>query len=476
MNHKPIFFQNVGLSFPQKVCFEGFTTQLQCGSRIAIIGQNGSGKSTLLKMLQGLIEPGQGEIRLPSDIVFGYVPQVIEEFASLSGGQRLNESLTRALSLDPQMLLLDEPTNHLDLRNRRSLMRLLRSYTGTLIIVSHDVELLRTCVDTLWHIESAKIHVFTGKYDDYMRERRMKRASLEQDISRLDRQKKETYQALIKEQMRAAKSRTQGEKHIKQRKWPTIVSDEKARRAVETTGCKKKAIDSKKQDLIERLSEIHLPEILKPKFSLTTSEVRSKNLISVQDGACGYGTPILQEIQLSVGSQERLALRGDNGSGKTTLVRAILGDQTVVSGEWRVPSREDIGYLDQHYSTLESQRTVLETIHDLVPSWSHGDVRRHLNDFLFRKNEEVNALVSTLSGGEKVRLSLAQIAAKTPQLLILDEITNNLDLETRDHVIQVLKEYPGAMIVISHDEDFLKAIHVNVLYDIENEILKMRLT
>jgi ATPase subunit of ABC transporter with duplicated ATPase domains len=108
-------------------------------------------------------------------------------------------------------------------------------------------------------------------------------------------------------------------------------------------------------------------------------------------------------------------------------------------------------------------------------TWSHAEIRRHLNDFLFRKNEEVNALVSTLSGGEKARLSLVQIAAKTPKLLILDEITNSLDLETRDHVIQVLKNYPGVMVVISHDEDFLKAIHVSVFYGIENKILNMRL-
>lgn len=476
MSHKPISFQNVGLFFPQKVCFEGFTTQIQYSSRIAIIGQNGSGKSTLLKMLQGLIEPSQGELHTPTDIVFGYVPQVIEDFDSLSGGERLNESLTRALALDPQVLLLDEPTNHLDLRNRRSLMRLLQSYAGTLIIVSHDVELLRTCVDTLWHIENGKVHIFTGKYDDYMREIRVKRAALEQDISRLNRQKKETHQALMKEQTRAAKSRAQGEKHINQKKWPTKVSHEKARRAVETTGRKKAAIDYKKQDLAEKLSELRLPEILKPTFSLSASDIRPKNLISIEDGTCGYGVPILQEIQLLVGSQERLALRGDNGSGKTTLIKAILDDQTIVrSGQWHVPSREDIGYLDQHYSTLNPQKTVLETIHDLVATWSHEDIRRHLNDFLFRKNEEVNALVSTLSGGEKARLSLAQIAAKTPKLLILDEITNNLDLETRDHIIQVLAAYPGAMIVISHDEDFLRAIHVGVFYGIEDKTLKMRL-
>lgn len=128
---------------------------------------------------------------------------------------------------------------------------------------------------------------------------------------------------------------------------------------------------------------------------------------------------------------------------------------------------EDIGYLDQHYGTLNPDKTVLETIADLVPHLPHAEIRRHLNDFLFRKNEEVNALVSTLSGGEKARLSLAQIAAKTPKLLILDEITNNLDLETKEHVTQVLKAYPGAMIIISHEADFLEEIGISEVVDVE---------
>ena len=131
----------------------------------------------------------------------------------------------------------------------------------------------------------------------------------------------------------------------------------------------------------------------------------------------------------------------------------------------------DIGYLDQHYGTLNPDKTVLETIADLVTNWSHAEVRRHLNDFLFRKNEEVNCLVSGLSGGEKARLSLAQIAAKTPKLLILDEITNNLDLETKEHVIQVLKSYPCAMIVISHEADFLEQIGVHSHFKISDGYL-----
>ncbi len=108
----------------------------------------------------------------------------------------------------------------------------------------------------------------------------------------------------------------------------------------------------------------------------------------------------------------------------------------------------------------------------MVPAWSSTDLRRHLNDFLFRKNEEVNSFVSTLSGGEKARLSLAQIAAKTPKLLILDELTNNLDLETREHVTQVLKLYPGTLIVISHDENFLKEIGVAESYSIKSSKLE----
>jgi ATPase subunit of ABC transporter with duplicated ATPase domains len=331
------------------------------------------------------------------------------------------------------------------------------------------VELLRHSVNTLWHIQDGKIHVFSGGYDAYRREIEIKRMSMEQELSRLDREKKQTHEALMKEQTRAKNSRLQGEKHIDQSKWPTMVSHAKARRAAETTGRKRVAISHQRQDLLEKLSDLRLPEILTPKFSLKASDIGSKALLSIQDGGIGYHKPLLQGIHLSVSSQGRWGIWGDNGSGKTTLIKAILGDPLVRRmGQWLVPNRADIGYLDQHYQTLDPGKTVLETIHDLVPEWSNAEVRSHLNDFLFRKNEEVNALVSTLSGGEKARLTLAQIAAKTPKLLVLDEITNNLDLETREHVIQVLNAYPGAMIIISHDEDFLKAVSVENFYVIES--------
>jgi ATPase subunit of ABC transporter with duplicated ATPase domains len=275
------------------------------------------------------------------------------------------------------------------------------------------------------------------------------------------------HQALMQEQHRAKKSRLQGEKNITQSKWPTMVSHAKARRAAETTGRKKSAIHNRKDELLEQLSALRQPEVIHPTFSLVSSDVGSKAIFSISEGSVGYDSPLLTGICLSAFEGERLAIRGNNGSGKSTLIKAIFGDESLrKSGDWYGPKSAEIGYLDQNYRTLDPHQTVLETIQDLMPTWSHADIRRHLNDFLFRKNEEVTALVSTLSGGERVRLSLAQIGACTPKLLLMDEITNNLDLETREHVIQVLREYPGAMIVISHDEDFLRAIEIDSFYDL----------
>lgn len=469
--HKPIQFKNLSLSFPHKTCFADFNAQILYGSRIALIGRNGCGKSTLLKILQGMAEPSYGEVHVAGDVCIGYVPQLIETSNTLSGGERLNEALTQALSLSPNVLLLDEPTNHLDVSNRKSLIRMLRAFPGTLIIVSHDVELLRSCIDTIWHIDNGLVHVFSGQYDDYIHDTRLKRASVEQELAHLSKQKKEMHQALMKEQGRAAKSRAKGEKSMENRKWPTIVSKAKALRAGETAGNKKAQINHKKQVLSEQLSALSMYEIITPTFSLSAADLGSKTLVSIRDGGVGYrnSQSIVSHITLSLMAGERLALMGDNGSGKSTLIKAIVNPSEVITtGDWIMPKLEDIGFLDQHYENLSSTKTVLETIHELCPSFSHAEVRRHLNDFLFRKNEEVNALVATLSGGEKARLSLAQIAAKTPKLLILDEMTNNLDLETREHVIEVLKKYPGSMIVISHDEDFLRAIDMHYSYMIKD--------
>ncbi|MDR2107115.1 MAG: ATP-binding cassette domain-containing protein [Holosporaceae bacterium] len=450
--HNPIRIQGFSLIFPHKTCFENFSTQISFGDRIGVIGRNGGGKSSLLKMIAE---------KFP-EISTARVPQIIEDFDSLSGGQRFNKLLSQALGKNPSMLLLDEPTNHLDLHNRKSLMRMLNGYYGTLIIATHDPELLRSCIDILWHIDDGKIAIFRGSREDCMNQVRAMRQSIMRQTELLEREKKTLHKNLMREQERFAKSKSSGLKKIADKKWMKSVGNLKGMKAEKAQGRSLKSIDEKKQKLSEQLSEIRLPEVISPKFHLPHRNAGDKNLVLIVDGSVGYADKIvLRNINLSINSQERLAVVGANGGGKTTLVRAISGDANIVKfGDWYTPNPGDVGYLDQHYGNLNPEKTAVEIISEANRSLTRAEIRRHLNDFLFRKNEEANTPVKSLSGGERARLSLAKIAASPPKLLILDEITNNIDPETRDHLTEILRAYPGAVIVVSHDEDFLDEIEI----------------
>lgn len=452
--HDIIRIKNFSLSFPSKVCFEDFSTEISFGDRIAIIGRNGIGKSSLLKMIA----------EKNRNISLAYIPQIIEDFDSLSGGERFNKSLSYAIGENPSILLLDEPTNHLDIDNRKSLMRMLNSYYGTLIAVTHDEELLQNCCDILWHIDNGKITIFRGKYTDYIKEREKQYQSASHQMHLLELEKKSMHKKLMKEQQKAAKSKASGKKKIADKKWMKSVADLKAMNAEKSQGKNLKNLDEKKQKLAEQLNEMQMPEIIVPKFHLPFQKIGDETIVSVVDGAIGYSKEnfIAIHINFSVMSREHIAIIGKNGTGKTTLLKALMSDPSVLKkGDWYVPKLSEIGYLDQHYSNLDSEKSAIEIIAEANPSWTHAEIRRHLNDFLFRKNEEVNNAVKNLSGGEKARLSLAQIAANVPKLLILDEITNNIDLETKNHLTEILREYPAAMIIVSHDPAFLEKIRID---------------
>jgi ATPase subunit of ABC transporter with duplicated ATPase domains len=376
-----IFIRNLSLSFPHKTCFIDFCAQVSSGARIAIIGRNGSGKSSLLTMLS---QPSS-DIKIAHGLKLVYVPQLLHA-DDLSGSQRLNQALTRAFSMDPDILLLDEPTNHLDNANRHSLMRKLKNFAGILIVATHDLELIRQ-VDNIWHIEDGTTKVFLGNYDDYMRETKLARMSIERELLKIKKDKKSSHESLMKEQERAAKSKLKGQKSILEKKWPTIVSSAKLGRSEMTSGRKTAAIEQKKQQLIKRLEDLRLPEVITPKFFIAKASLRE--FISITNGCVSYGIkPVLSTINLSLNPGSRIAIVGKNACGKSTLVKALIKDpQVQISGQWQVPK---IGYLDQHYENLPPEHTAYEIIKAHKPLWSMAQVRSHLNDFLFRKNEEVN--------------------------------------------------------------------------------------
>jgi ATPase subunit of ABC transporter with duplicated ATPase domains len=466
--HKPIILNDLILELPHKICFANFCATISCGSKIAIIGNNGSGKTTLLKAINRMETLLEGNIIIPDGTIISYVPQIVEEYGSLSGGERFNKALSAALTANPDVLLLDEPTNHLDVRNRKSLMNMLGRYNNTLILVSHDSELLRQ-ISTIWHIDNGQINVFSGNYDDYKREQYLKIAGLENKISGFEKEKKLIHKKLMREQQRASKSRKSGEKKRAEGKWAPIVAGGKERAAQVSAGKKFRDIGEDKDEINEQLRNLRMPEVIKPSFNLSYASF-SYSPLFISDGTVGYlpNLPVLTKINISVEPNSKVAIVGANASGKTTLLRAVLGDPSVYkTGIWEIPKKEDIGYLDQHYNNLDYSKTVIAYISSLMPSWTYAQIRKRLNDFLFRKNEEVNANISSLSGGERARLSLAAIACKVPKLLLLDEITNNIDLQTREHIEQILRDYPGATVIVSHDMDFLNNIGIENKYWID---------
>ncbi len=474
----PITLRNVALFLPHKICFERVSLVLSPGSRVGLMGQNGCGKSTLLRILCGLSPCPEGDINIPSNINMAYVPQAVPESTDCSGvqhsgGESLYHALSEAFAQKPDVLLLDEPSNHLDQQHRAGLLRLIKAYGGTLIIASHDAALLRD-METLWHIHDGKLSVFGGNFDDYLVLQQKRHAREEAEERSLRQQKKKLKEAIQKKQTKAARGKHQGAKKFGNDKMQlgTVKNwgEQSSGKALQRMHDEQKQVEKNLKNRRRR-------EELQPKFQIYGEAGGQKNIVTIADGTVLYDSrEILRKVSLAISSNERIALHGNNGSGKSTLLQAIMHSPEVIrKGFWDVPPHEQVCYLDQRYSLLqnakENDSTVLEIVHEGMPNSAYVDVRRHLNNFLFRKNEEVNCQISLLSGGERARLCLAVLAARSPQLLLLDEMTNNLDRETRQHVISVLQEFPGALILVSHDKDFLDAVGITTHYHIHNSTL-----
>ena len=463
MKHRPIELKNLTFELPHRTCFKDFSTQIFPGDRIAVIGRNGTGKSTLLKIIMGEIDPSEGTIKNSDNLVIGYVPQTVHNHTNLSGGERFNKSFTEAISKNPDLLILDEPTNHLDQKMRYSLMRMLDNYQGTIIFASHDINLINNCATKLWHIDNEKITTFTGTYDDYIYEQQLSLQSTEKKLNELRKEKKKLKEEKIKELKKSA----QKEKH-QTKDNEKLNYNNKVSRAQATSDARISMIKQEIDSVSSSLNNQRLPEVLIPSFVLTNARTfLTQNIMSIFQGTCGYsnGNPIVSGISLSLRGTDKICISGNNGSGKTTIIRGIMQDPSIVtSGSWQLPHKQEIGYIDQHYRNLDPDKTVEDIVYDKNRTLSQNDIRKHLNSFLFRKNEEVFEKVKNLSGGEKARLSLAQVAVNPPKLLILDEITNNVDIETKQYIVDVLSQYPGAFIVISHEVDFLKKLPLTEKY------------
>jgi ATP-binding cassette subfamily F protein 3 len=346
--------------------------------------------------------------------------------SEFSGGWRMRVALAALLFSAPDLLLLDEPTNYLDLEGALWLEDFLKRYRGTIVLVSHDRDLLNRAVDSILHLEHSKLTLYSGGYDTFVETREMKRTLAEAQRAHQEAERKRIQAFVDRFRYKASKAR-QAQSRIK---WLERMKPIAA------------VID-------EHLAPIRLPQ----------PEPAQPPLIALDRVSVGYvpGKPVLSYLTLRIDSDDRIALLGSNGNGKSTLAKLLSGRLTPMSGEMTRARKVAVGYFAQHQlEELEAERTALQTLLAHRPRLDETRARAQLGGFGF-SGEKADTPIAQLSGGERARLLLAIATLDRPNLLILDEPTNHLDIDAREELLTALNDYEGAVVIISHDRRLIEA-------------------
>ncbi|WP_269716384.1 ABC-F family ATP-binding cassette domain-containing protein [Caulobacter sp. NIBR2454] len=382
--------------------------------------------------------------------------------ASLSGGQATRAGLARLLVEAPDLILLDEPTNNLDAEGRALVVQVLRGWRGGALVISHDRALLRE-MDRIVELSSLGARVYGGSYDLYAARKAEEQAAAERDLASAERETDRVAREAQAAREKKARRDAAGQRFAAKGGTPKIMLGAMAERA-ENSGAQGERLAERLRGVAaERLESARerVEQVRELGFSLpSTGLPAGRMVLALEDVSFGYGeTTILSDVSLRITGPERVAVVGPNGRGKTTLLRLAAGELETTAGA--VMRGGSAALLDQKTAVLDDDQTILENFQRLNPQASVNDAHAALARFLFR-NVAAKQIAGTLSGGERLRAALACVLARSepPQLLILDEPTNHLDLASIAAIETALSAYDGAMLVVSHDTDFLAAIGV----------------
>jgi ABC transport system ATP-binding/permease protein len=480
---------------------------LEPRERVCVVGRNGAGKSTLLKLLDGELKPDDGEVRVTPGVVIARlaqeVPQGTEgsvfdvvatalgdigkllaqyhhlihhltddsdmraladvqsrieaangwdldrrvtqvlsrlelpedaEFAAQSGGMKRRVLLAQALVLEPDVLLLDEPTNHLDIEAIAWLEEFLRNFGGSVIFITHDRRFVRALSTRILEIDRGKLTSWPGDYENYLR-RREERLHAEAQANALFDKKLAQEEVWIRQGIKARRTRDEG----------------RVRR-----------LEAMRRDRSERRNQAG-------NVRMEAGAAQNSGRKVMEAKGISYAIPgrtLISDFSTTIMRGDRIGLIGPNGSGKTTLLRLLLGQLEPQAGEVRIGTQLEIAYFDQHRAQLREDMSALDNVADGREFIEINGARKHaigyLQDFLFTP-ERARAPISALSGGERNRLLLARLFAKPSNLLVMDEPTNDLDVETLELLEELLVDYQGTLLLVSHDREFLDNVVTSTL-------------
>lgn len=468
----------LGMSFGAAPLLDNAKLIIDQGERIALVGRNGSGKSTLLKIIAGLQEPDAGEISVrpgltiaglaqdvPADLAgtaAQYLATTLREhgvhedweiekrseqslaavgiapetsIAHLSAGNARRVLLARSLVLEPDLLLLDEPTNHLDLETILRLEALLARRQGALVLVTHDRMFLRKVATRIVDLDRGQLESYDCDYDTYL-DRKEAKLEEEQRQNALFDKKLAQEEAWIRRGIKARRTRNQGRVRALQ----AMRKERAARR--EKVGL----VQAELQEA-DRGGEIVL---------------RGQGLTH----AFGDGPPLFQKLDFTLWRGDRIGVLGPNGCGKSTLLRILLGELVPDSGTVKRGTSVALGRFDQLHGQLDPGKTVQENVCDdgdqITVAGRSRHIMGYLQEFLFTP-DQIRGPITHLSGGERNRLQLAKILATPCNLLVLDEPTNDLDVETLELLEEILLGFQGTLLIVSHDREFLSNVATGAL-------------
>ena len=510
---------NIKKSFGVDPVIQDISFTLNEGERVGLVGINGTGKSTLFKIAAGIIEADSGEIFIGKGLKVGYLEQnpdlfsqnsvldevltVFEELKAqeeelrsleheialessdphskvlkslmdeyshkmeefnknngyaynseakgvlrglgfseeelskpvnvLSGGEKTRVALSKLLLKKPDVLLLDEPTNHLDTDSIEWLEGYLKQYKGTLLMISHDRYFLDQLVTRIFEIHNQTLYSYNGNYSAFVIQR--------EENEEIETRKYENYQDEVKRQ----------EEIIRQLK--SFGREKSVKRA------------RSREKLLDKMETVERPRFLRKKARMTFSlkKATGYDVLHVKNLSKSFGDrSLFSELELNIYRGEKVALIGPNGVGKTTLFNILMGRDSEYDGELKFGANVETTYFDQERGDLDTENMVLDEIWDEYPNLTEREVRTYLGAFLFQ-GEDVFKEISSLSGGEKARISLLKMMLSNSNFLFMDEPTNHLDIDSKEVLEAAIQDYEGTVFFISHDRYFLNQVTTKII-------------